>query len=456
MKTLIYCTVLTVGIALYTIGSAHAGYPAVRCHGNKLKHAGAYGLCLLKAESEAVQHDEGADFGKCDQRFTFRWQNEESKAGAGVCPTEGDEADVRNFITSCSLAVTDALAGAPLPEDVLTCNADLTDCSSDLSSCESDLALCGCGCPVCNSDLATCQSDLGTCNSNYADCSSDLATCNSSSNSCNASLATCTGGTAGAADVLSGKTFSSNAGLGVTGTMVNVGHQNVMPGTAPAAIIQGYHDGTGAVAGDPDLVATNIAADVDIFGVVGVGESAAHLVRTGQTTCYDANGAVISCAGTGQDGELQNGVARSFTDNGDGTVSDNVTGLMWEKISNDNSIHDKDNTYTWMNAFASKIATLNASSFAGHSDWRVPNRFELYTIDNLGTSEATYPPFETGCVPGCTVLTCSCTERTHYWTSTTNASDTSQTWNVVFDLGGYDNADAKTSNFAVRAVRGGS
>ena len=60
-----------------------------------------------------------------------------------------------------------------------------------------------------------------------------------------------------------------------------------------------------------------------------------QLPRTGQKLCYDTAGAVIDCAGTGQDGEIQAGVAwpdPRFTDNGDGTVTDNVTGLMWQQM----------------------------------------------------------------------------------------------------------------------------
>ena len=58
------------------------------------------------------------------------------------------------------------------------------------------------------------------------------------------------------------------------------------------------------------------------------------LPRTGQTTCYDTDGNVILCEGTGEDGEIQAGLAwpkPRFTDNGDGTVTDNLTGLMWFK-----------------------------------------------------------------------------------------------------------------------------
>ncbi|OGW13930.1 MAG: hypothetical protein A2035_03980, partial [Nitrospirae bacterium GWA2_42_11] len=51
-----------------------------------------------------------------------------------------------------------------------------------------------------------------------------------------------------------------------------------------------------------------------------------RLPKTGQTTCYDNSGIIVACAGTGQDGDLQRGVAwpsPRFTDNGDGTVTDN-------------------------------------------------------------------------------------------------------------------------------------
>src|SRR3990172_5700801 len=59
--------------------------------------------------------------------------------------------------------------------------------------------------------------------------------------------------------------------------------------------------------------------------------------KTGQTTCYDSAGNVIACTGTGQDGEIQAGVpwpSPRFMDNGDGTVTDNLTGLIWLKNAN--------------------------------------------------------------------------------------------------------------------------
>jgi hypothetical protein len=129
--------------------------------------------------------------------------------------------------------------------------------------------------------------------------------------------------------------------------MTNVGQQNVTPGTSPVAITQGYHDGTGTVAGDGDLVAANIANGVTIFGVTDT--RLTPPLKTGQTSAY----------GTGSDGNLQKGASRAYTDNGDGTITDNTTGLMWEKKSDDGTIHDKDNTYTW--GMTSSPYTMNGT-----------------------------------------------------------------------------------------------
>ncbi|MEJ2240301.1 MAG: hypothetical protein P8X82_18580, partial [Gemmatimonadales bacterium] len=61
------------------------------------------------------------------------------------------------------------------------------------------------------------------------------------------------------------------------------------------------------------------------------GGAPAPVPQTGQTRCWDDSGSAISCAGTGQDGEYQTGVTVDprFADNGDGTVTDNLTGLIW-------------------------------------------------------------------------------------------------------------------------------
>src|SRR2546427_6744496 len=100
---------------------------------------------------------------------------------------------------------------------------------------------------------------------------------------------------------------------------------------------------------------------------------ACPLPVTGQTTCWDSNGNVIPCAGTGEDGERRGGAPLAYADNGDGTGTDLNTRLVWEKLSDDGTGHDKDNLYTWANVFTGHVATLNATNLAGPNDWRPPN-----------------------------------------------------------------------------------
>lgn len=179
------------------------------------------------------------------------------------------------------------------------------------------------------------------------------------------------------------------------------------------------------------------------------------LARTGQTGCYNAAGGAISCVGTGQDGDTQTGIPRAYTDNGDGTITDGVNGLTWEKLSDDGSIHDWDTQYTWADAVSIKIATLNATNFAGHNDWRLPNLEELESLRHLGTySPAVYPVFHTGCTPGCLVTSCSCTKAQNTWSSTTFQGSTNMVWFVSF-LTGQTGADLRSGTWPVRAVRGG-
>jgi hypothetical protein len=195
----------------------------------------------------------------------------------------------------------------------------------------------------------------------------------------------------------------------------------------------------------------NCAADL----AACLAEPHSTAMQTGQTGCWDSAGTAIACAGTLQDGALQAGVARGYTDNGNGTVTDVETGLTWEKLSDDGSIHDKDTTYTWADAFAVKIAMLNATSFAGHDDWRVPNVNEIKSLVDYGAvSPAVTAPLDQACAPGCTVLTCSCTQSDAYWTSTSFQAAPLAAWIHEFNSG-FLGVLGKTDPAHVRAVRGG-
>jgi hypothetical protein len=61
-----------------------------------------------------------------------------------------------------------------------------------------------------------------------------------------------------------------------------------------------------------------------------------------------------------------------FVDNGDGTITDRATGLMWEKEGS-----SKEKTYYFATKYVKK---LNKKEFAGHNDWRIPTIEELYSL----------------------------------------------------------------------------
>jgi len=176
-------------------------------------------------------------------------------------------------------------------------------------------------------------------------------------------------------------------------------------------------------------------------------------LKTGQTTTYGAAGDTTA------------GLSRIYNDLGNGVIKDVRTGLFWEKKSDDGSIHDWDNTYTWStgnNSFDGTaatvfLATLNtAPCFAGSCAWRLPTLNELETIRDLGNLNPAVPAvFNTSCTAGCTVTTCGCTRSSLYWSSSTYRGGPSYAWSVCF-IDGYDCSGSKTDGYYVRAVRGGS
>ncbi|HZR80912.1 MAG TPA: DUF1566 domain-containing protein [Candidatus Binatia bacterium] len=161
------------------------------------------------------------------------------------------------------------------------------------------------------------------------------------------------------------------------------------------------------------------------------------------------------------------GASCRWLDNADGTATDLNTGLQWELKTDDASVHDKDNAYSWKTAgggttpdgtaFTAFLGTLNAGvtgdgvtttgCFAGHCDWRLPTVRELGSVLDPGCAVSN--PCTT--IPGFT-------QSTFYWSSSSDSSDPSDlAWFVDFS-DGYTDVDAKThaSTYYARAVRGGS
>lgn len=227
----------------------------------------------------------------------------------------------------------------------------------------------------------------------------------------------------------------------------------------------------GDVNGDARVTIDEVVHTVDaaLHGCSAVPVTGPRLLATGQTQCDQGNGQLGPCPGvpSGQDGMVGAGVRPSYTDNGDGTITDHATGLMWEKLSHDDSIHSWKTTYHWSEAVNEKMVALNTHPcFADHCDWRLPNRRELESLVNVGVwGPAVASPFYKDCPDPdaedefCTVLTCSCTQSGLYWSSTSyqSASTLGVAWLVDFNQG-LVNAAEKTLEMRVyyaRAVRGG-
>ena len=126
-------------------------------------------------------------------------------------------------------------------------------------------------------------------------------------------------------------------------------------------------------------------------------------------------------------------------------VRDNVTGLIWEVKTDDDSVHDKDATYTWQDAQDVFIAQVNAETFGGRSDWRLPTIQELSSITALGrvnpAADITYFP---NCRPS----------YSYYWSSSPNAYSSGYAWSVYFN-GGSVGYHYNTNHYYVRCVRAG-
>jgi len=197
----------------------------------------------------------------------------------------------------------------------------------------------------------------------------------------------------------------------------------------------GFRSGTLACGGD---------CHFDVSGCV-----TGAFPATGQTASFLA----------GDDGDLEKGAVLSFTDNGNGTITDDNTGLVWEKKDRGGGIHDQGNTYLWVNVKTSFIDVLNTGPcFAGHCDWRVPNYQELSTIIDYGKNNAAVPTvFDNNCTAGCTSVlgtSCSCTPNNPYYTSTTYNLGSTNVWTIDMGNGQIVN-DPKGTARRVRAVRGG-
>jgi len=162
---------------------------------------------------------------------------------------------------------------------------------------------------------------------------------------------------------------------------------------------------------------------------------ASSVPQTGQTASW----------GSRDDGELQMGVPSPdprFTDNGDGTVKDNLTGLIWLKYANCFGQRDWTNALSAANGLADGSCSLTDGSVAG--DWRLPNVKELQSLIDFGQYNPALPPGHLF----------SGVQSYNYWSSTTYAINPNFAWYAYPD-DGYVLLSNKTGTYYVWPVRGG-
>jgi hypothetical protein len=169
-------------------------------------------------------------------------------------------------------------------------------------------------------------------------------------------------------------------------------------------------------------------------------------LHSGQITSYDV-GAL--------DDKEQDGTAKSYTDNGDGTVTDNHTSLVWMKNHKLEGGTCDANTWedalSYCSTLADGVDGLSDGSVAG--DWRVPSSLELFTLPDMSYPSSSYLNSvftQTGWGSVCW----------GYWSSTTLPAPLFD-FNFAYSLYSYYgniSYDSKTvgSPYGVRCVRSGS
>ena len=131
-----------------------------------------------------------------------------------------------------------------------------------------------------------------------------------------------------------------------------------------------------------------------------------------------------------------------FTDNLDGTVIDNQTGLIWLKEANCFGLRTWNNALSDCNGLSAGWCGLTDGSIAG--DWRLPNYRELFSLVDAGNYNPVLPtghPFNN-------------VQSHDYWSSTTDAILTGNAWIVLMDYG-FINQGFKNDSFYAWPVRGG-
>ena len=142
----------------------------------------------------------------------------------------------------------------------------------------------------------------------------------------------------------------------------------------------------------------------------------------------------------------------AYTDHGDGTVTHIPTGLMWKRCGegqswNGSTCTGSASTHYWADA----LTLARTSSFAGQTDWRLPNLKELRSLveecrSNPAINDTVFPTTPSSYI--------SSAPSSYFWSGSPVANNSGYAWGVYFALGSAGNY-YRSSSYGVRLVRAG-
>ena len=201
--------------------------------------------------------------------------------------------------------------------------------------------------------------------------------------------------------------------------MLNQNSQSFMPNATSISLTQGL------------ITTTNGLFPIDNNKTLV--EPYRHLVTTNDFTCFDDRNIseVIECNNTHalkSDAYYKKGYTRSYVDNDNGTITDNLTRLIWQQ-------EDDNSTRTWDDAqtYCSDLDLGDSTA------WRVPTKHELESILDYSKKDPAIDPIFID------------TSLNDFWTTNVYLSDSLYAWVVGFRTG-YSNYRVKTDAYYVRCI----
>ncbi|MDX1960951.1 MAG: DUF1566 domain-containing protein [Leptospiraceae bacterium] len=214
-----------------------------------------------------------------------------------------------------------------------------------------------------------------------------------------------------------------------------------MDGSTPTASSTLYTTSIGHVWALAGRTIKAITIKGGISSTVTTAEYTSPNVKTGQTICYNTGTNIpTACPVERQDGEIQSGLARGYIDNGDETVTDTGTGLIWMRCPRGRSGVSCGTGSNTTDTRANQETYCSTLSLAGKV-WRLPTRSELLTLVDFSSNASTIHPIfpNNGSI--------------NFWSSTINAQTPANSYNVTFNSAETGQI-VSTTNSSVRCVTG--